>query len=150
MAGASTGHRDANGVWVADAQPGYYDADHRWRAGAAWGYYDAEGHWIATTHGAYSATVTYQPGQSGPGMRRDVYTREARLEQRIRTAADSGTLSRADASDDMHALNAIRRHQRELSGTDGRMSPQDEAMMQTRLDALSDRLRQSIGEDRGS
>ena len=148
--GASTGHRDANGVWVADAQPGYYDSEHRWRAGPAWGYYDASGRWFATSHGAYSTSATYQQAPGDTGMHRDLYTREARLEQRIQTASANGTLSSSDAHDDMRTLNAIRRHQRELRGSDGRMSQEDEAMMQARLDRLSGQVRQSIGDDRGS
>ncbi len=150
MAGASTGHRDGNGVWVADAQPGYYDSEHRWRPGSTWGYYDASGRWIATSHGDYSTNATYEQGRAGPGMHRDLYEREAGMEQRIQTASANGSLSSADAHDDMRSLNSIRRRQRELRGPDGRMSQQDEAMMQGRLDRLGDQIRQSIGEDRGS
>lgn len=147
--GASSGHRDANGVWVADAQPGYYDSDHRWRAGAAWGYYDAGGRWIATN--GYGAPVAYQ--SSGPlqsGMRHDIDTREARMEQRIRSSSDNGALPREDARRDMHDLSSIRSQEAQLRGGDGQLSTQDDAMLQARLDRLGDRLRQAIGDDRGS
>ncbi len=83
-------------------------------------------------------------------MHRDLYEREARLEQRIQFAAGNGSLQSADAQRDMHTLSSIRRSQRELRGSDGRLSPDDEARMQARVDRLSDDLRQSIGDDRGS
>jgi|WetSurMetagenome_2_1015567.scaffolds.fasta_scaffold77623_2 hypothetical protein len=149
--GASSGHLDASGAWIADAQPGYYDAEHHWRSGAAWGYYDAEGRWIATAPGAYgSQVVVDQNGQAQAGLRRDVDGRAARLEQRIRISADNGSLSRADADRDLRSLTSIRRQEADLRGGDGQLSPQSDAMLQARLDRLSDRLRQSIGDGRGS
>lgn len=150
MPGANNGHRDANGVWIADAQPGYYDAEHRWRPGAAWGYYDAEGRWVPTEPGGYGAPVAYQDGRARAAMRRDVDGRADRLEQRIRAAADNGSLTREDAGRDLGALTSIRRQEADLRDGDGQLSPQNDAMLQARLDRLSDRLRQSIGDDRGS
>lgn len=144
--GAQNGHRDANGAWVADAQRGYYDTDHRWHSGAAWGYYDAEGRWNATR--AYGSQASYQTDERRTGMRRDLDSRETRIEQRIRTAVDNGALSRSEGRRDLRSLSRIRRQESEMRGGDGRLSEQEEAMLQGRLDQLSQQLRQSIGEDR--
>ena len=146
MPGASSGHLDANGVWVPAAQPGYYDSNHRWRSGAAWGYYDADGRWIATR--ADGSQVVYQGGQGG--MRRDIASREAQLEQRIRYATDNGELSRDDSRADLRLLKSIRRQEQGLRNGSGALSREDDAMLQGRLDQLSDQLRQSIGDSRGS
>ncbi len=47
-------------------------------------------------------------------------------------------------------LPPIRRQEAELRGGEGQLSPQNDAMLQARIDRLSDRLRQSIGDGRGS
>ena len=145
--GASSGHRDANGVWIADAQPGYYDSGRHWHAGSAWGYYDADGLWVSTAS-AYSSPTSYGD-QPRTGMRRDIDSRLARAEQRIRTGADSGTLARSDARQDLGELNSIRRQESDLRREDGRLSESDDAMLQARLDRLNDRVRQSLGADAG-
>ncbi len=146
------GYYDRDSQWHANAvarenAQGYYDRNGAWVVGAPTGHYDTAGRWVVT--GAYGSPVVYPNGQFQSGARRDIYTRENRLEQRISSAIDNGSLSRADARDDTHTLNSIRRQERELRGADGRLSQRDEDRLQGRLDQLSDQLRQSIGEDRG-
>jgi hypothetical protein len=148
--GATNGHRDSNGRWIANAQPGYYDGQHRWRLGAAWGYYDTDGRWIATSSGAYDSQADYPNVQARSDVRRDIDSREDRLEQRIRLSSGNGTLRSTDAREDMRSLTSIRRQERVLRGPDGRLSQKDEATLQARLDRLSNELRESIGEDRRS
>jgi hypothetical protein len=138
MPGARSGRLE-NGVWVAKAQPGYYDADRRWRAGAARGYYDARGGWIATSSdgSAYGADRNYDGDGNPVGMRRDLNTREAWLERRIRAAGAAGTLDRRDMRRDLGELTSIRRQGVRMRSGDGRLSPGDEAYLQTRLDRLA-------------
>jgi len=132
--GARSGHIDANGMWIADSQPGYYDSNHHWRAGPAHGYYDTRGVWIgATSVEAYGANASYEVRVG----RRDVQSREAWLEQRIRSRASDGSLSRRDARDDLSRLNSIRRQDSAMRDGRGRLAPRDERRLQARLDQLS-------------
>jgi len=142
VTGASRGHTDANGAWIADPQTGYYDANHLWRVGPAQGYYDARGVWI----GSAATTVGYDLTSSFEGApeRRDVDTREAWLEQRIRSSGQNGSLSQYDAATDLGALDSIRRQETRMRDASGQLSQQDESRLQTRLDDLSSTLRASL------
>jgi len=134
MPGARSGHSDASGVWIADSQPGYYDTNHHWRAGPARGYYDTRGVWVgAPSADAYGANASYEVGVG----RRDVRSREAWLEQRIRSAVADGSLNRRDARNDLDKLNSIRRQESGMRDNSGQLAPQDESQIQARLDHLS-------------
>ena len=149
MPGARSGHIDSNGVWVADAQSGYYDSDHRWRAGPASGYYDTRGVWIATSPGGgYASGASYDRNGRSAGEPRDLAAREDRLEQRIRSAAADGSLSRYNARQDLGDLRSIRSQEANLRYHHGQLSQQDEAYLETRLDHLVDSLRASMNDAR--
>ena len=140
VAGRASGHRDADGVWVADAQTGYYD-NGRWVRGAASGYYDAEGRWVATAPSAsgQGSDAAYRSSHEvrGPG---DLYSREARLEQRIRGGLQDGSLSSRDGRHALRALNVIRGQEMDLSDRDGALNARDQGYLQSRLDDLNGSL----------
>lgn len=157
-AGAATGRYDANGRWMpnsgnpqrdlnanpnSEAQSGYYDQDGHWHAGAAQGYYDTQGHWIATS--------AYRSQQMGPYTQptqthRDIAGREARLEQRIHSGLNDGSLSRYDGRRALRTLRIIQRDVAHLPQRDGRLNERNEHSIQARLDALSQSLR-GVGQD---
>lgn len=144
MPGAANGRRDTNGNWVADAQPGYYDRNGRWNAGTARGAYDSRGVWVAANAGYGNANNGngYNNGNSG---QRDVPSRLARLEQRIERGVDQGNLNRNEAQRAQTELASIRRYDRSLRGRNGQLSTRNEALVQARLDRLSDALRNVRG-----
>jgi hypothetical protein len=143
VAGALSGHTDANGVWVADAQPGYYDSDHHWRSGQVRGYYDTRGVWIGATLAADA--YGHDAGFQGDGEdRRDLDTREAWLERRIDSAVSDRAITRDAADQDRDQLAAIRGEETDMRERLGQLSPRDEARLQSRLDALSAEVRQSV------
>ncbi|HEY0436447.1 MAG TPA: hypothetical protein VGC92_07400, partial [Phenylobacterium sp.] len=143
LEGQAAGHRDANGRWVADAEPGYYDTNGRWRAGQAIGYYDTQGRWIATATSAsgYGTQASYTTN-GGYGERRDIASREAWLDQRIRRAMDDRSMDRNEARRALRNLNDIRRQEAGMPHRNGQLRSRDEAYIQARLDDLSNRVRQ--------
>jgi hypothetical protein len=139
------GYYDHGGAWHANAidrgEPdgyyaGYYDRSGAWQNGAPDGYYDNGGRWVA---GYAGDGVDHQTG-----MRRDVDVRESWLEQRIQTATNDGTLSHHDSRAEMRDLNSIRGWEASLRDGRGRLSSEDEAQIQGRLDQLSANLRASL------
>jgi len=144
IAGARSGHAGPDGVWIADAQPGYYDSDHHWRSGEIRGYYDSQGVWMATPRSADAsgADADFQ----GPADRRDLDRREARLEQRIRSASHDGILNREDTDNDLTRLDSIRHQEAGMRDGAGQLSPQDEGQLQDRLDHLNAELRKTLGD----
>jgi hypothetical protein len=138
----------------APGYPGYYDRDGQWHATAdrqqgvgggyvAGGHYDSQGVWIdeQANAGGYGADTAYE----SQGGRWDVGSREARLEQRIRSAADSGALDPDAAGRDLDRLNAIRRDEAGMRDDSGQLSAQDEDRLEARLGRLGAELRQSLG-----
>ena len=140
VSGAVNGHRDANGVWVMNAQPGYYDGGGHWRSGEVMGRYDDRGVWIP-------ASVTYGSDVRDHGHR-DIHSREAWIEQRIRDAAQSGALTRRDARRALSRLDGIRQRETELRDGQGRLSRSENDMLQARLDQLNASLRLSRDDSR--
>ncbi len=140
MPGARSGHTNSQGAWVADPQPGYYDAAHVWRAGQANGYYDAQGQWqwIGRTNG-----VSYETSNRAQGMYQDLGRREAWLDQRIRNAAADGSLDGRTSRQDLRELQSIRRSEATFRSRNGRLSNQDQAYLQARLDSLDASVRAS-------
>ena len=130
--GRASGHRDANGNWVAEAQPGYYDARGRWIAGTVRGNYDARGNFIAENGTGYGR------GDTG---KRDIESRFTRIESRIEHGVAAGDLSRNDGRRADKELASIRRYDGSLRDRNGNISNRNEALVQARLDRLSDRLR---------
>jgi hypothetical protein len=138
VSGDAGGHRDANGVWVADAQPGYYDNNGRWRAGTVAGYYDAEGRWVgaAPSAGNYTANASYE---SRPHTM-DIDARIVRIDQRIQEGRNDGTLSRSEARRALTSLNDVRRQER-YRARNGYLRDSDQAMLNSRLDQIAQRIR---------
>jgi hypothetical protein len=133
---------------------GYFDRDGQWHASAdarqgvaggdaAGGYHDSRGGWIGeqTNAGEYGADAAYE----GQGGRWDVDSREARLEQRIQSAADFGALGPDAAGRDLDRLNDIRRDEAGMREDSGQLSAQDEDRLDARLDRFGAELRQSLG-----
>jgi hypothetical protein len=145
ISGEVSGHRDANGVWIADAQSGYYDTNGRWRAGPAMGYYDTQGRWIATAPSAdyHGSDVAYEGRSGWAGAPLDIRAREAWLDRRIRQGVSEGSLSRGDANRALRSLNNVRRQEMGMRHYQGRLSPNDQAYIQARLDTISRSLRWS-------
>jgi hypothetical protein len=140
MVGARAGHTDEHGVWIADAQPGYYDGAHRWHAGMVRGYYDTRGVWV----GAAASADTYGANSSYRGAEwRDLGTREMMLQHRIDAALAGGTIDRGSARFDRQQLDQIRTDEAAMR-RDGRLSQDEDAQLQTRLDRLTASFRQSV------
>ena len=132
MVGAASGHRDSAGVWMSADKPGYYDNRGRWHAGATSGYYDGQGRWIARPSGTNG---------TGSGMPREIRAREAWLERYIRSAGSEGNLSRMDTNRALRDLSSIRRSEQYMRrDRQGALSRRDQAMINMRLDRLSNRL----------
>ena len=130
--------RDANGVWVADAQTGYYDSNGRWRAGAVTGYYDAQGRWIgsAASASSYSSNASYETRT----RTMDLDARIVRIDQRIQEGRNDGTLSRNEARRALTSLNDVRRQERYRT-RDGYLRDGDRAMLNGRLDQIAAQIR---------
>ena len=165
VAGSATGAYDARGRWIAGAsnaaygnqgngtagqQRGYYNSNGRWVAGPAVGYYDAAGRWISTgsirDDAAYQNNGDqnrgYQNGNYRDGeRRRDLSQRSERLHERIRTAYEDGSLTRAESRRGYSELQQIRRQEMTLRRGNRELSEQNERDLHARLDRLSDRLR---------
>ena len=142
MMGQVNGRRDTNGNWIADPQPGYYDRNGRWHVGTARGEYNARGVWIAADSGYTNDNVengVYTNGQ------RDVASRLEGLEQRIERGIQEGSLNRNQAQRAQAELDSIRRYNRSLRSRNGSISARNEALVQARLNRLSDGLRNSRG-----
>ncbi len=142
MPGARSTHRDANGMEVADVQPGYYDNGGHWRSGPAAGYYDSRGAWIATapSAGATGMDASYVAPREHTEAPRDIATREAWLDQRIRSGASDESISHEDARHARRELRSIREQEQAMRHDGGQLSPSDEANIQARLDSLSSEL----------
>lgn len=146
-AGSAPGHYEG-GVWVADAAPGYYDSSGRWHAGQVYGYYDASGRWVSTAPaaGGYGADVVYE-GRGGDrdrwyGAPRDVSSREAWIDARIRSDFNAGRLSRSEANGALSTLYDIKRQDRRLARRHGGLTADDQVYLQRRLDDLADQVRE--------
>lgn len=138
IAGPATGRYDANGRWmpgraaaVSEVQQGYYD-NGQWRRGPVTGYYDARGRWIAVD-------VSDQAG--GRGETLDIPERQARLDSRIRSGLGDGTLTRSEGDRALRTLAAIGREERGLRQRSGDLQPRDRTMILSKLDTLSDDVR---------
>jgi hypothetical protein len=144
MPGASNGHRDAGGMWVTDAAPGYYDGAGHWRSGAVRGRYNERGVWVSAANAGDYVTEASYPAH------RELRVREAWMEQRIRTSTRNGDVSRRDGRRALMQLNGVRQREADLRDDGGRLSRNDEAMLQTRLDHLGASLRLSEADARAS
>ena len=146
IAGEPSGRRDASGNWIADAQPGYYDNRGRWRVGTARGAYDSRGVWMAANNRndyANGNENAFDAGYGNNGGQRDIQSRLARIEQRIDRGREDGILDRDEAQRAAEELASIRRYDRSLRTRNGTISARNESLVQTRLDRLNDRLRNS-------
>ena len=137
---------------------GYYDDRGQWRANAverssATGYYDRRGQWVDGAPSGYQEARGNQDasgyrddrgGSSGrSGEQRDVRSRIAFMDDRIRRGVDNGSLSQRAGARALRSLAEIRRDERNMDHRGGRMGRRDEARLQARLDDLKDGLRWS-------
>ncbi len=136
IAGTANGRRDADGRWVAAPEPGYYDTSGRWNRGAVTGYYDTRGTWILTGTNQQNGNTGY-----GNNDRRDLASREARIDARIRRAYDERTLTYRERNRALTELGAIKRLQRRVTDQYGRIDARNEQMLQARLDRLNAGIR---------
>lgn len=140
IAGPATGRYDANGRWMAgrpagvsEVQPGYYD-NGQWRRGPVTGYYDARGRWVAVD--AYDN----DDGRRA-NAQLDIPERQAKLDERIRRGLNDGTLTRSEGDRALRSLAAISREERSLRRRGGELRPRDRTMILSKLDTLSDDVR---------
>ena len=129
IAGVPAGRRNANGVWVADSQPGYYDQYGRWNRGVVVGSYDDRGRWVKGGNGY---------GQNGIV---DSRARLDRIEQRIDRGIQDRSLDRREANNAISEVASIRRYDRSLRNRNGAISVRNAALVDVRIDRLSERLR---------
>ena len=83
---------------------------------------------MAPEAAGYGADVAYSSN--------DLYSRENRLEDRIRDGGNTGALSRYDAANDLRTLHRIRRYQDERAGESGYLSHDARADVSGRLETL--------------
>lgn len=138
IAGAPNGRTGPDGRWVANPEPGYYDSAGRWNRGQAVGYYDNRGVWIPVRG---NDNGNGNGNGYGNSERRDLASREDRIEQRIRTAFRDGSMNYVEHNRAAAELATIKRDHRRMSDRRGRISPYNEQMLQARLDRLNDRIR---------
>ena len=132
-----SGYYDRDGHWIAANGGGYYDRDGVWRTRGR-GYMDSDGYWVvaqAPSAGGYGADVAYTSPRYG------IRQREDWLEQRISDGTRDGSLSPYEARSASRDLNDIRRREAAYRRPDGSMRDRDRAYLQSRLDNLSNRLR---------
>jgi hypothetical protein len=127
------------------APAGHYDADGRWVAGASGGYYDRDGSWVigrtaAPYAGENDADVAYTGADLWIGAPLETRAREDWLGRRIRRAQASGRLGIDQAADAFTELDAIRTLDERDRSYSGELSPNQEAMIQDRLDGLRNQL----------
>jgi len=144
--GEAAARRDANGNWVYDPQPGYYTTSGRWVQGETRGYYDARGSWISTSLVPGQAVVAGNGYHNGD--RRDIRSRETRIEQRIQKGYRDRSLSRSEYYQASRELNSIRSYERSLRNRRGVLNTRNEALVQARLDRLNDMIRDARQEAR--
>lgn len=133
--GQAAARRDANGNWVYDPQPGYYNTSGRWIAGETRGYYDARGTWISTS--AIPGRAVVADSLQG----HDIRSREARITQRIARGYQDGSLTRSEYYQAGRELHSIQRYRVSVTNRRGYLRPGYEAVIQARLDRLSDMIR---------
>ena len=81
-------------------------------------------------------------GRSGwAGAPLDIRAREAWLDRRIRQGLSDGSLNSGDANRALRSLNSIRRQELGMRHYEGRLSENDQAYIQARLDTVSRNLR---------
>jgi len=155
------GYYDSNGRWVPNTSTnyGYYDADGRW-VDTAPGGVGARGDYAPPPAGYAPPPAEYAPPPPGPhadndrrdfrdhgdyvGGQEDVASREASLEEAVRQRMDDGSLGRGEGRRALRELRQIRRDDVNARDEDNRLSPDQEADLQRRLDEVASR----VGEDR--
>jgi Glycine zipper 2TM domain len=139
LSGQASGRYDSNGNWTSDPEPGYYDTNGRWHPGETRGYYDSRGRWISDD-GRYDTGNSYN--QTASAMPSDIRGQINWIDSYIRESRQNGQLSRRESDRALRDLNAIRSSERTMArNRDGQLTVRNEAMLQVRLDRLSDRLR---------
>lgn len=138
ISGQASGRRNANGDWVFDSQPGYYDSNGRWNRGTVRGNYDAQGRWIVAGNGYNQTTGA------------NIAVRLDRIEQRIDRGVQDRSLSRAEAANAVSEVAAIKRYDRSLRKRNGAISNRNAALVDARIDRLSQRLRLERNDNRYS
>ncbi len=131
---------------------GYYDANGRWvpRTSTAYGYYDPNGRWVDTAGGGYASQgyaapayapdygrdAAYSDRDRWEGAPLDVRAREDWLDQGIRRRIADGSLDNSAGRRALRELSDIRRIDSDYRGYNGRLSYEQTADIQTRLDSL--------------
>ncbi len=172
--GAPSGYYDNDGRWIAARDGGYRDRNGYWVPARDRGYYGADGAYVDVRATGYAQPQPaydqrgpgyqgdqrgpgYQGDQRGPGYQgdqrdgdepRDINGREQRISQRIDRFAADGTMNRDQVYRARADLDSIRRSERSMRHYNGRLSPQNEANIQARLDAMAQRLRDTRAQAR--
>jgi len=147
VAGPAAGYYDSRGRWIAESgrtstptgywaarsAPGYYDENGRWVTGTVTGYYDARGRWVTTGMSARPGTIAYR--------NIDVRTRAARMEARIDRQRANGMISKREAQAARDELRRIRYQESQFRASGGRLTANEESIIQRRLDELGRQIR---------
>lgn len=134
----NNGNWHANDVARSDAR-GYYDRNGVWIDGAPSGRWDDNGRWAAANANGYGYNASY----TGVDAPRPVGQRLAWLAERVRQGRMDGSLNRWEANRAQRDLDNIAREERGMRHRHGRLNPQDEAYLQSRLDTVSSEIRWS-------
>ncbi|MFA5965651.1 MAG: glycine zipper 2TM domain-containing protein [Sphingomonas sp.] len=139
IAGSAPSRQQADGSWSNAGAPGYYDANRRWHAGTTTGFYGGNGDWTTTDRGATvnGATRGDGPRDARPG---DVRGQIDWLDQGIRHATDSGSISGQERRHLLGELRSIDRQERGMRHIRGALSPRDTVTIRARLDRMAAHL----------
>lgn len=98
----------------------------------AYGYYDNRGRWVR---------VDASGERQSERARGDISSQQIWLDQRIHRGLNDGSLTRYEGDRALRTLASIGRHERSLRNRGGQLRPRDEAMIQARLDDLTESVR---------
>lgn len=135
------GYYDNGGRWHANsvdrtAASGYYDRTGAWVDGQPNGYYDSRGAWVARSPNGYGRNASYEDRANTW----DIDTQISRIQDRIQRGRYDGSLRGRESRRATNELNDIRRDEQDRR-RDGRLSDNDRATLQDRLDRLSAEVR---------
>ncbi|MGA0599421.1 glycine zipper 2TM domain-containing protein [Caulobacter sp. KR2-114] len=150
-----SGYYDRQGHWIAANGGGYYDANGVWRTRGP-GYMDSDGYWVADNNarapqpaygapayaGSYGADVAYTSPRYG------IRQREDWLDRQISAGEQDASLTPRESRSVRRDLADIRRREEAYRRPDGTLRDRDRDYLQSRLDSLSDRIRDLRDNDR--
>lgn len=146
-----SGYYDRDGHWIAANGAGYYDNRGQWHERGR-GYLDSDGYWVADAAPSYGGAPPYAGGYGSDASytvpRYGIRQREDWLDQQIAAGEQDASLTRDEARWVRRDLADIRRREDAYRRPDGTLRDRERQYLQSRLDRLSDRLRDLRGNNR--